>query len=1341
MTSYPPEPTPIDDARPPAFHHWNVYPKKWENLGARLLDADPRTKSADLFEIGGVAQYGIDAIGDCATGGGCIVQSAKCYEEATAAKIEDWSDDFLKHWESYWEPRGVRTFILSVAAPNIVSAKNGDQIQREIARFAALGIGYEVWGPEETYGRLRANRDLVNRFLGRVWEEMIFGPSVAPLDATLLQRAALAQGVASDQVDERLITAREAFLEGRFDAVDALLTQLNHPTVWPVLSNATKASALRLSGSLALEREDLDGAETAAQAAAALHPGERRLEAQIAAQRTSAADALAVLGAVSTVRGRVTRAGLLLSNMDVETSHAETVAVLAEVEDPEAVRLLAVIHVLSRRWDEALASAERAFALAPRRLVMRHTLGLVLYVIGLSRSAPAGVAFHGHPPPDELVKTDDLSLQRRERAAGLLSALRVDAPHMTGNDLVLLGCLAHLPGRRDEAVALCAELLAANSLAIEALYWAINDFGELDVAPSVTALTERLNAGEADQAQVNAVVMAWQMKETPQAEIVGRLEAALPGLTGDGASEARRWIALLSGHQDQDARDEEADPDRARHRRALALGEQDDPTRAAASLAEMLAQDPPDPMALRLASRLADRQLWRALAPFAEAIAAFETAYAINLAAHILHFTASPAEVLDLLDSRRGVFPGGILPLVSRRMELTALAETDPAEALKRAQALAAETDDPDDRSFLLQRLLAAGNAQGAITPTRRLHLEGRLSPTDCVRYSVALTGVDPDLSRALWRSAHDRGIPDSFLMPSLSQGFRLGLDAEMKDLIVRMSARAKAGADDVWAVSMDDIVEELERRRDTLDDLGGKLLDGLIPIHLAPRGVFGSIAELYQLETRAQGRSAQRLILLRHGGRAVELQAPKAWAEWQVTLDPTGLVIAEQLDLLDHLEALAQPIRISRSLADVLYGFEQDVLHNQAARVEAARKIVQAQAAGRVEVTQDETESQTVRHGRSRDDGDQPGPTLETVTYALDLASGALAPPEDGEVAETEDDLAQVPDVGGRLMFAHNTLQSLAVDGRLEEALTAFSCAVPRDVLTELACEAEAAADGDKLASRMRGLRERIAAGVLSGRYVYLPAASRSGANADERPDNPVQACLFDALAADPLEGGVVWIDDRHITGYPRTNGNVIVGVIEVLNALEAAGLITAEARRLKLLRLRQGGAVFIPMTAREVLPALRQAPIRNGVLVETEALSILRRNLAAGCRNDQHLKIGDTGNPLLKDRPDEMWFIRTSLKLMEQCLLEVWGEADSTLVQRTARSEWLWAALRLERCIRPLPADQPGPGNAILSTMFAAGLMTTAITVTVGKFSTSKARPTGIYGLAGHRPGQRPR
>nr|WP_313015584.1 hypothetical protein [Brevundimonas sp.] len=144
MTSYPPEPTPIDDARPPAFHHWNVYPKKWENLGARLLDADPRTKSADLFEIGGVAQYGIDAIGDCATGGGCIVQSAKCYEEATAAKIEDWSDDFLKHWESYWEPRGVRTFILSVAAPNIVSAKNGDQIQREIARFAALGIGAEL---------------------------------------------------------------------------------------------------------------------------------------------------------------------------------------------------------------------------------------------------------------------------------------------------------------------------------------------------------------------------------------------------------------------------------------------------------------------------------------------------------------------------------------------------------------------------------------------------------------------------------------------------------------------------------------------------------------------------------------------------------------------------------------------------------------------------------------------------------------------------------------------------------------------------------------------------------------------------------------------------------------------------------------------------------------------------------------------------------------------------------------------------------------------------------------------------------------------------------------------
>jgi len=55
---------------------------------------------------------------------------------------------------------------LATAATNITAVNNIDQIEEERRRFAAFGIEYEVWGPEQLYERLRTSPATVHRFLG-----------------------------------------------------------------------------------------------------------------------------------------------------------------------------------------------------------------------------------------------------------------------------------------------------------------------------------------------------------------------------------------------------------------------------------------------------------------------------------------------------------------------------------------------------------------------------------------------------------------------------------------------------------------------------------------------------------------------------------------------------------------------------------------------------------------------------------------------------------------------------------------------------------------------------------------------------------------------------------------------------------------------------------------------------------------------------------------------------------------------------------------------------------------------------------------------------------------------
>lgn len=1289
---YPPFAPPLDGVTTPRFFEWNTSPDRWELLSARLLDRDPRFRQSDLFERRGLKQYGIDAFAEIRDGGYAVV-SAKCYEKATAANIAKWSTEFLKHHNDYWSSRDIRVFVLSVAAPNVTGANIIDQIRKEKDRFEKLGIAYEVWGPEPVYDRLRPHEDLVTRFLGHTWRDMIFGPRLTAgsvVDVALVRQLSAAHDVVADQVGTRLTDAMEQLRCGGRDAVVALIATVTAGDVWPLLPAPLQAKALRLSARIAIEDGDLARAGEEAAAAAALDSAEPIVEAKIAQEREGPPAAIAVLGTPVSGAGRRYQAGLQLAVGQADEARRILEALDPSDDPAENARLWAFLKLAQQDYEGALQSAEDAAADAPLRLPVQLVLAMARYASGLSPSTPTVYALQPNIPPEDLVRQDPESVRRRRLAIEAFRSLaggRYGAAALV--DDWILACLCCDPTLEDEAKALVAERLAASPIDNPALVAGLARDWPVDLAPALAAFDAKLTDGTATEGEVEVFARMSLVPGTAEG-VANRLDQALPGLSGDAGAKAEEWIARL-----RSPFQEITDP--------------------AAQLFDLMSATPPDPQGLQFASQLASHGRWSDLAPVVDRLALFRTPAAVELAAYTLHHTASSQVVLSFIDEHVGEFPAGALPLDLRRIRLVALGVVDAAEAIRMSQALVAETDASSDRQHLTSLLLAAGTVQTALPVIRRLLVDGAVNAYDAIRYSVATTGEDRTLATALWRHGVGEGVPETLLLHAITQGYRLGLETELGDLMHRMHIRAQSDAGDVWQVSVEDLPAMLLKRRDDVQDVQQKMLDGLIPVHFAPRGLVGSLADLYRFDAETRP-GPQPLVLIRHGWRPADLEAPMPWDQWQIVMDPTALLVADQLGLLDHVESLAKPTLISRSLPDVIYSLEQDAPHGQPARVDAARRILAAIGGGALAVAADAPFDVTVVHERG---DDEPGYAVSEIEFFL----------TGGEFGETR--LVE----GQRLVFTEGTLESLAMTApRLDQVLARFQCEIAQADLADADAEIRASNAGSALATRLRTLRERVALGLTRGIFAYLstetalaedgegegdaadPAADdASGADpATPRQVTPLEACLMGALSSPGGGGRVVWIDDRMTSGYRRSQDNPIVTVVEVLNALVSAGRMTAAERFAALLLLRRGGAAFIPMNADEIMASLRPAPIRGGVLQETPDLAVLRRNLASTGRLDCHLYVSLTG-----ERASEQTFFSTQMRLTEECLRAVWSEDGVADEDRVARSDWIWASLKLERCVRPLPVDQPGDGNRLMASITLAGLFTLGAQIDGGLYA----------------------
>ena len=1324
---------------PVPFHEMDA--AGFEAMTVALVDKEPDVISAALYRVQRQLQYGIDVLGR-RRDRTIEVASCKCYKTIPKGKLKEWSDDFLNHWDEHWKEKNVRSFILVVAA-DVHSAERDAEVEEERKRFDALGIEYDVWAPLQIQEKLRLHPGIVVQHLGSEHLERVCGVVSAPLNvvssAVAISSAPTADALRdlrsqiSREVGHRLDHLLARFRTGEVSQTAAALDEISGGGSWNELENGTKARFLRLRASILLNAGDDNAASALADQADTLEPQtEPRLRAILAYRRDGAAAALDVLGEPSTQDGAHLQAALLLEKGDLVAA-AAVLDQHPEIErdHAETLRLRALVALREDDRPTALRLAEAALVAAPEATAIMQTAAIARYASALSPAVEWDRATQAEPIPIDLVREDTVARGHLVGALELYDALsRNEMPpaERRGNKVFALACLCNLRDRSAEATAHLERMLSDDPGWAAAAYWALARGLPLDRDAMRGVLRARLAAGECDPDGVLLLAIFEAADGRPE-EAIRLLETSSVFTTLEALSIRNSWLGRFRRRASRggDATSDETEEKDVDEVIDEARGS-GDWSRAEALLERIAAgSGRPSPVILPLAQALAAAARWDAVARHKDALLALETPEPIRVAVYAAIYAGEPAAALDILSRHRGAFSGGRLPSDLARLEAEALSGIgDQAGAIRTAVLLAnAATSTVEDHLTAAVVHLRAGDIQAAVPFVEAARRSGNLNPHQAIQLAQAISPVDRAVASSLLREAISGPMEPTLAPGAISVAFRLGLDRQAEPLMAGLLALGDQPGSGILRFGIEDIAVFIKSKHEAAERISRMYMSGEVPVHLAADMVGANLAQIYSLhDRRVTGRGDYPIMVL-HGSRSARNGTPPALGGGPMHVDITALLIADHLGLMDALERMSGRVLLPPSLPNALREMEDRLLPHQPARIAATRDVIRLATSGTI-ATRGGLAGQIGEPPRITDgipqwcldfdrDEDAPrGPEPHDGASLLNLRGmadallklGAIDPQQHRAALDDLGVAGRKPAVGAptrhdRVFLVDFVVVELAAAGLLVSAAHTFRLSLDVASLREMQADIAQAEGKQILADRLSALRTRVARNLIAGTFRTLPT---NGKGEEEDSGLPTR-CLLELVRAPGVDGGTTWIDDRHLTAHGFCGGNRVLDTTGVMEALAQSGMITPAERWKAMLRLREAGALFVPLEAAEISHHLFAAPIVDGDLVETPALATLRRYVAKALAAATNLDIRPVRDGT---GPGEVPFILSTRRVAEDSLLAIWAEGESSVEERELRSSWVWSALRVDRLPDiGLPGTSPEAWRALLVLGYAALLV----------------------------------
>lgn len=729
---------------------------------------------------------------------------------------------------------------------------------------------------------------------------------------------------------------------------------------------------------------------------------------------------------------------------------------------------------------------------------------------------------------------------------------------------------------------------------------------------------------------------------------------------------------------------------------------------------------------LELCKLHAERGHWPAVADRAEQLVeAVATAEAVWLAAVGLWKSNRFRKCLKLLERYDDAFPDRLLPADLARVKAACMSHLGAfSGAVTEAKELVRRDPSPDNVMLLMDLQFQKADLRGvAQTAVSLLHDEG-FTPQHMLRAARLVHLEDVELSKRLWRRTKDYALDDPDLLnDAISLGFRLGLDEEQRPLMRRMREYASVGEGPFRSYRTEEMLSHMRQKAESERAVHESYGGGTLPIHLFAKETGWTLTEIlhgFPVQTRSETDLRQRpMVFARHGGRRTSSSLLDPTREgFRLHAEPAALLLAADLGVLDEVEEYFGPIRISRSLLLGLNEQHEKLLPQQPAVIETHRHVLDAldrerfRLAPEVHTPSESGHDELIRRmgwawvstafvARERSgyivehlpltahDG-QTKPVELPATLAGNVVncravlesiygSGHMTDAEYGRALEglgSEGDLLienSAPPIGARLYLMGHTVGLLAGASILETTCRLFQVFVDPEYVQRIRTEVQESVRRAELGDWLKTLRERISVGLDDGTYEGIGVGEKRAKNDEQSARDHNVIAVEDLLGyEDVREGDRLWIDDRLFNGFAHRDGAPIVCITDILAALLGAGRITREAYYEKLLALRAGNVRYIPFTKEEIIFHIEQAQIRDEEVVETHALSVLRRYVAACFYH--HRRLQKPPLPQGSANPSgEQFFVIETESATINAIIALWSDEAVGVAEAQAKSEWI--------------------------------------------------------------------
>ena len=1317
------------------------------------------------YEERGAIQRGVDVLANCSDGRSVDVGQCKRYQTFSPKQIRDASDEFFEHLD-FWKSLNVRRFILMVAC-RLSKENHHTEIQAQSSRFLEHGIRYEVWDHDTLRLKLAPYQDLVRFHFPspkESWVEVICGSQPRPYSAgetttgheltldLFSSQLEKYSSIFSREQSERLEQIRELNRKGHLREAYEQISRMQQEESWGLLPKPLRSKILKVAASLTLHKDtDTDKARELVEKAVALDPDSdsSNVRALLRYYERGPEDALVEVQNPVNVESFDVKIALLLELNKIDEALRLISQPPGDVEpDTETKRLHALVLLCTGDVHAARVEISKAEEEKPDWESVKTVRSMVDYYGSLSPAAFPKYPLRGPEPAMwQYIKRDDESRSRLREAekhfAEVLARGEKNSEQLALFETWRLACLANDADRQKEAVLYCRELLAKDPTHPYALSWAITRNFDVDSRASELALEKSLG-GESDgsdELRIDRLLVLLGVylkngKAAAARKLLARKEKALTKL--GARSLYSFWLAqLLVSEGDFDGAinvsRHESDITVRRKIKTMALRaryvRKGDWKPFLRHLEKSFRKTQSGEYLMELCQLRAERRHWDSVADHADQLVGLViTADAVRLAAGASWHSGRTPQCLKLLEEHKGAFPGNDLPADLRRLRVRCQSQLGAlSKAVSDAEELVEDDDSPENILTLMDAQLSKADLNGLIINARKILRRNDFDVAHTLRAARFAHLEDSELAKRLWRRVKDETLDDPFLLgEALNLGYTLGLDKELRPLFRRMQEYAEAGVKPFGQRSVKDLIPQMKKGAKRAGTVQEFYAGGQIPIHFFSKESGITLADLLHglpEKTRAMtDLRRQPMIFARYGGRPVKAEQTNITAQAsRLHMDVTALLLATDLDILDMVERVYRPLRVSPSLPKALLAQREKLRSGQLSVINQQRAVLAVFERNDVRpITPGSDGRESLNEQVARKLGAFRSEVLSTalaesgyVVEHLPLTSHdgrmerfALSDPyaahvvncraileslhEGGKITKPnyEQSLRELgtegaykPDLvlplGSKLFFLGHTLSLLAGANLLELALKNFDAFVAPDYIEGIRGEVNTHERHLNLADWLKIVTDRVSEGFDSGAYEGVGAqlAQRSPQPDPELAENYDFATIGDLLQQVFQEGDLVWIDDRYTNSFSGMSGARIVTVTDILSALLDSGELSEAEYYAKLLLLRGGNIRNIPVGSEEILFHLKQARVVDGQLVETRELSALRRYIAACLYDGRVLQ-----KPNTPEGTSNVWgetgFVFETTGGVLDAVVSLWA-GDGDVEEVKVRSEWLLSNL----------------------------------------------------------------